>query len=148
MRHMSTLVNVETFAELLTRWADENDLTKQAAMAQRLGVSQQQVSKWLGGHSLPDQDSLDDIAERMGYPADLVWSAYATAVAARGRIRRSGLSDAEIRQRFADLHREVADLRTELHQLAEQVAGTGGATSPPPDPPADPPRARRRSAAT
>jgi len=40
------------------------------------------VSKWLSGQSLPDQESLDDLAARMEKDPDDVWSVYAASAAA------------------------------------------------------------------
>ena len=90
----------------------------QAAVAQRVGVSQQTVSKWLTGETQPRPKLFQALADVLGIDArDLT----ATLVAPADRPLTL---DEAIEQRLAVLDRRIRDLTPEqLHRLEAYVRG-------------------------
>lgn len=94
-------------AELLRRQMAEHPIT-QGALAERFGVSQPTIGRWLDGSSTPDAKHVADLADYLGCTEDDV-------IRAMHQQRRRGKQD--LSERVVDLSAEVVDIREQMAAL-------------------------------
>ena len=56
------MIDMKQMGERISRLRQEKELT-QIALAEKLGISSQAISKWERGQSFPDLSRLDELAE-------------------------------------------------------------------------------------